>query len=139
MVLYNNLYCCTDTQTADQYKEVYRRFYAKLVQSLPLADAHFRALLVSKQMFSGDLFDQVDAKETNAEKNEHFLANTIDTSLNVGIINPFISLLQVMESFGSTTLKSLAEDINTDLLISTNGSQTQQLSVSMQPRITTKG
>ena len=106
---------------------------------MPLADAHFRAVLVSKQMFSGDLLDQVDTKETNAEKNEHFLTNTIDTSLNVGITDPFISLLQVMEGFGSVTLKSLAEDINRDLLISTNGSQAQESSVSMQLLTNTRG
>ena len=57
---------------AEQYKEVYRRFYAKLVQSLPMTDAHFHAALVSKQLFYGDLLDQIDAKGTNAEKSAHF-------------------------------------------------------------------
>ena len=54
---------------AEHYNEVYKRFYAKLVQSLPLTDAHFRAALVSKQLFCGDLLDQVEAKRTNAERN----------------------------------------------------------------------
>ena len=108
---------------AKQYNEVYKRFYEKLVQSLPLTDAHFRAALVSKQLFYGNLFDQVDAKGTNAEKNEHFLTNTIDPSLNVGITSLFVSLLQVMENFDSPTLKSLANDINADLLIATDASQ----------------
>ena len=125
---------------AEQYKEVYRKFYAKLVQSLPLKDAHFRAALISKQLFYGDLLDQVDAKRTNAEKSEHFLINTIDFSLNVGMTNPFGSLLQVMENFDSPVLQSLAKEINTDLMISiSNGSQAELTSDSMQPQKYTRG
>ena len=90
---------------AEQYNEVYKKYYAKLVQSLPLTDAHFRAALVSKQLFCGDLLDQVEAKRTNAERNEHFLTNTINPSLNVGIISLFANLLQVMKNFDSPILK----------------------------------
>ena len=123
---------------AEQYKEVYRRFYAKLVKSLPMTDAHFRAALVSKQLFCGDLLDQVDAKRTNAEKSEHFLINTIDCSLNVGMTNPFVSLLQVMENFDSPILQSLAKDINADLLISTSReSQTELTYDSAEPQMCT--
>ena len=127
-------------QMAEQYKEVYRKFYAKLVQSLPLKDAHFRAALVSQQLFYGDLLDQVDAKRTNAEKSEHFLINTIDCSLNVGMTNPFVSLLQVMENFDSPVLQSLAKDINTDLMISiSSGSQAKLTPNSTQPQKYTRG
>ena len=123
---------------AKQYKEVYRRFYAKLVKSLPMTDAHFRAALVSKQLFCGDLLDQVDAKRTNAEKSEHFLINTIDCSLTVGMTNPFVNLLQVMENFDSPILQSLAKDINTDLLISTSSeSQTELTYDSTEPQMCT--
>ena len=123
---------------AEQYKEVYRRFYAKLVKSLPMTDAHFRAALVSEQLFHGDLLDQVDAKRTNAEKSEHFLINTIDCSLNVGMTNPFVSLLQVMENFESPILQSLAKDINADLLISTSSeSQTELTYDSAEPQMYT--
>ena len=111
----------SDTQI-EQYKEVYKRYYRKLVEALPLTDALFRAALVSKKMFYGDLLCQVDAKETSADKNEHFLIKTIDHSLNIGIISPLRTLLQVMESFGSATLKSLAESINADILKSINES-----------------
>ena len=127
-------------QMVEQYKEVYRKFYAKLVQSLPLKDAHFRAALISKQLFYGDLLDQVDAKRINAEMSEHFLINTIDFSLNVGMTNPFGSLLQVMENFDSPVLQSLAKEINTDLMISiSNGSQAELTSDSMQPLKYTRG
>ena len=122
---------------AEQYNEVYKKYYAKLVQSLPLTDAHFRAALVSKQLFCGDLLDQVEAKKTNAERNEHFLTNTINPSLNVGIISLLVNLLQVMENFDSPILKSLANDINADLLIAANTSKTllhkQLTSDLMQP------
>ena len=126
---------------AEQYKEVYRRFYAKLIKSLPMTDAHFRAALVSKQLLCGDLLDQVNAKGTNTEKSEHFLINTIDCSLNVGMTNPFVSLLQVMESFDSPVLQGLAKDINTDLprkdtstnLLPVSEPQTQFTPASVQP------
>ena len=125
---------------AEQYKEVYRKFYAKLVQSLPLKDAHFRAALISKQLFYGDLLDQVDAKRTNAEKSKHFLINTIDFSLNVCMTNPFVSLLQVMENFDSPILQSLAKEINIDLMISiSNGSQAELTSDLTQPQKYTRG
>ena len=90
---------------AEQYNEVYKNYYAKLVQSLPLTDAHFCAALISKQLFCGDLIDQVEAKRTNVERNEHFLTNTINPSLNVGIISLFANLLQVMKNFDSPILK----------------------------------
>ena len=109
---------------AEQYKIVYKKFYAKLVQSLPLTDAQFRAALVSKQLFCGDLLNQIDLKGTSAEKSEHFLTNTIDPSLNVGKTDLFVNLLQVMENSDSPTLKSLANDINVDLQIPTSESQT---------------
>ena len=103
-----------------------------------MTDAHFRAALVSKQLFCGDLLDQVDAKRTNAEKSEHFLTNTIDCSLNVGMTNPFVSLLQVMENFDSPILQSLAKDINVDLLISTSSeSQTELTYDSAEPQMCT--
>lgn len=125
---------------AEQYKNVYKKFFAKLVQSLPLIDAQFRAALVAKKMFCGDMLDQVHARRTNAEKNEHFLTNTIDTSLNIGITDPFIILLRVMKSFGSSTLKSLAEEIFTALLmVDTDLSYTQLTSDPVQPPIYTGG
>lgn len=60
------------------------------------------------------------AKETNADKSTHFLNNTIGTSLNAGIVDPFVHLLEVMKEFDNSTLKSLAEDIALDLSITIN-------------------
>ena len=131
------IYCYAGIHTAEQYKEVYKQFYEKLVKSLPLTDAHFRAALVSKQMFFGDLKAQVDAKGTNVEKSEHFLANSIDSSLEVGLTNPFVSLLQVMEKFDSPALRCLAKDINTSIL--TNASESRMLQNSPQSPIYRKG
>ena len=96
-----------------------------MVESLPLTDAHFHAILVSQQMFYGDLLARVDAKETNIEKSEHFLSNAIGSLLKIGLTKPFVSLLQVMENFDSPILKSLAKDIKASLLVSASGSQAQ--------------
>ena len=70
----------------------------------------------AKQFFHGDLLDQMKTKDTNAEKSEFFLINTIDSSLNVGITSSFVSLLEVMKNFDSPTVLSLAEEIDANLL-----------------------
>ena len=101
----------TGIQMTDQYKDSYHKFYPQLLESLPMTDSRFRAALVQKRMFPGDLLNQVAAKDTRAEKNEHFLHTEIFTALNIGNTDPFTSLLEVMESFGDQTLKKLAEDM----------------------------
>lgn len=101
---------------ADQYKNTYHKFYPKLLESLPMTDSCFRAALVQKRMFPGDLLDQVAAKDTRAEKNEHFLHAEIFSALNIGNIDPFTSLLEVMESFDDQTLKKLAEAMKSDII-----------------------
>ena len=75
-------------------------------------------------MFYGDLLAEVNAKGTNVEKSEHFLTRTIDSSLEVGLTDPFVCLLQVMDGFDSPALKCLAKDINANLLISASESHT---------------
>ena len=52
----------------DQYKDSYHKFYPQLLESLPMTDSHFRAVLVQKRMFPGDLLNQVVAKDTRAKK-----------------------------------------------------------------------
>ena len=52
----------------DQYKDSYHKFYPQLLESLPMTDSRFRAALVQKRMFPGDLLNQVAAKDTRAEK-----------------------------------------------------------------------
>lgn len=103
------------TQIADLYRDTYRKFYTKLLKVLPVTDCHFRGVLVQENMLPGDLSEKVAAKDTRAEKNEHFLKTAILTALDVGNTDPFESLLQVMESFDDMTLKSLAKEIKSEL------------------------
>jgi len=96
---------------SDHYKEAYERFYPDLLKSLPMTDPHFHVELQKKNLFFGDLSEEVKAKDTQAKKSAHFLQNTINCSLKIGNIEPFTNLLEVMENFDNEDSKSLAEKI----------------------------
>ena len=86
--------------------DVIKCFYGKLVSELPMEDANFRALLLSADLFPGDLKQSVCAKLTPAEKAEYFI--------NHGINNDdekFAKLVDVMAESGSSSLVRLAAQI----------------------------
>ena len=95
----------------DHYKEAFERFYPDLLKSLPMTDPHFYVELEKKNLFFGDLSEEVKAKDTEAQKAAHFLQNTIDLSLKIDNTEPFVSLLEVMEGFDNEDCKSLAKEI----------------------------
>ena len=96
---------------SDHYKEAYERFYPDLLKSLPITDPLFYKDLEKNNLFFGNLSDEVKAKDTEAEKAEHFLQNAIDHSLKNDNTEPFASLLEVMKNFDNEDCKSLAKEI----------------------------
>ena len=115
----------------DHYKEAYERFYPDLLKSLPMADPHFHEDLEKKNLFFGDLSEEVKAKDTEARKAAHFLQNAISHSLKIDNTEPFDNLLEVMENFDNEDCKSLAKEIKTYL--SKKQSVDPQTVVTMQP------
>ena len=121
----------------DHYKEAYERFYPDLLKSLPLADPHFHEDLEQKNLFFGDLLEEVKAKDTEARKAAHFLQNAINHSLKIDNTEPFDNLLEVMENFDNEDCRSLAKEIKTCL--SKKQSLDPQTIVIKQPHPNTTG
>ena len=97
------------------YKEAYERFYPDLLKSLPMADPQFHDSLEKRKLFSGDLLEEVKAKDTEARKAAHFLQNVINHSLNIDNTEPFDNLLEVMENSDNGVCQRLAKGIKTYL------------------------
>ena len=85
---------------------IIRKYYADLVELLPMNDVKFRARLYSAGLFHGNLWDEVQSKPTAAEKAEHFLHYGIKNDTD-----SFSKLLTVMENYDDNHLKKLIEMI----------------------------
>jgi len=90
--------------------QVLTKYYKDLVILLPLDDVHFRSSLQTAGLFEGNLKEEVKAKPTSAEKNEHFLDCKIKRNQE-----SFAKLLTVMEEFDSDPVKNIAKKIRTDI------------------------
>ena len=96
--------------------EVFKKFYSKLVKTLPMNDAIFIAELYSRDLLPGDLKEQIASLATRADKATHLLDHVIKPSVtgdDVG--NCFDELLNVMEDNDHQGVKELAKLIRTSL------------------------
>ena len=93
-------------------KKVFEEFKPKLVSLLPLKDPLFTAELTHRNLFSGNLKDEVMEASTRADAADRFLDKAVERPLNVGYKEPFDKLLLVMEKFDDQALKKLAAEIN---------------------------
>ena len=81
-------------------------------------DAVFLELLKHQNLFSGDLIEQVLARDTRMEKVVWFLDNAIEHSLNIDNLNPLCKLLTAMADemyLKNNSLKQLATQIEQEL------------------------
>ena len=92
-------------------KKIFKEYNPKLVHSLPLKDPHFIAELTRRNLFSGNLKEEVMAAPTQADAATSFLYKVIERSLDVDDTEPFDNLLLVMEEFDNLTLNKLAKEI----------------------------
>ena len=86
-----------------------KKYSEQLITTLPLNDVKFRTRLDVAGLFYGNLKEEVKAKSTPAEMNEHFLDHGIKNEEN------FYTLLTVMEEFDCDPLKDLARDIRNEI------------------------
>ena len=86
--------------------QVFKDYQAQLVQTLPMDDAIFQALLFKNNFFSGDKNATLNAKPTKADKALYFLNNIIGCDAD----SCFETLLNVMEVFGDS-VAALAQEI----------------------------
>ena len=89
--------------------EVIKHFYGDLVSKLPMNDAKFRALLVSADLFPGDLKQAIKAKQTSADKAEYFINHGINNDAE-----DFVKLVDVMTNSGNNSLVKLVAEIRKD-------------------------
>jgi len=94
-------------------KQVLRENLYDLVNSLPMSDSCFLAMLDNNISFVGDQKATMLAKDTDCDKASYFL----DKIILPGIDTNFIKLLSVMEAYGDT-VEILARKIKEELGIS---------------------
>ena len=95
--------------------KVFNSFNERLITSLPMRDVIFLAKLTSRELFPGDLKNQVKEKSSMAEAVDHFLDNSVRKDLINNKDDSFIKLLSAMEEY-SPQLKILATEIRDQLL-----------------------
>jgi len=96
--------------------EVFKEFYSKLVETLPMNDAKFIAKLFSNDLLPGDLRDQLNLPiRTSADKATVFLNNVIEASVSISDGSSFDKLLNVMEDSEYEYMKVLTKLIRTSL------------------------
>ena len=86
--------------------------------TLPMDDVIFLELLRTHSLFPGDLWEQVQAKTTTAEKTAWFLDKAIEPSLYIDKFEPLYTLLTVMSDkvyLKNHLLKELAVEIEQEL------------------------
>ena len=95
--------------------EVFKEFYCKLVETLPMNDALFIAKLYSCDLLPDDNKEHVQSLPTSANKAMYFLDHVIKPSVTTGVGSSFDQLLNVMEDSGDEVVKELAKLIRTSL------------------------
>ena len=97
--------------------KVFKDFYSKLVETLPMKDALFIAKLYSCDLLPDDIKEHVHSVSlpTKADKATYFLDHVIKPSVTTGVGNSFDQLLNVMENSEHQGVKELAKLIRTSL------------------------
>ena len=85
---------------------IIRKYFEDLVKLLPMNDAKFRAKLYSAGLLPGNLWDEIQSKQTAADKAEHFLHHGIKNDTD-----SFNKLLIIMGNCDYDHLKKLHEMI----------------------------
>ena len=96
-------------------KDVYDKFYPRLVTLLPMKDDIFVAHLI--KLLPGDLKHKVgsESKSTPAGAATCFLDNAIGPGVEIGDNEPFTILLTEMEASDSILLGNLAKEIRKEI------------------------
>ena len=93
----------------------FQQFYSKLVRTLPMNDAIFRADLYSCGLLPGDLKEHIESLNTSATKASHLLDHVIKPSIMNGDGRRFDELLSIMEDSDHQGVKQLAKSIRDSL------------------------
>ena len=101
-----------------EVKIVYERFRMQLVTSLSMDDVIFLGLLRERNLFPGDLYEELQTEKTTARKAALFLDKAIQPFLDIGDFEPLNKLLTVMSDetyLKNDALKQLATNMKLEL------------------------
>ena len=97
--------------------ELFERYYAILVYSLPIKDADFMDELLKHDLLRADVKSKLESLTVNYERSSYFLDNVIRPRLAVGNSRCFVSLLTAMKSNKHDSIKDLATKVEKELTI----------------------
>ena len=95
--------------------KTFQQFYSKLVRTLPMNDAIFRADLYSCGLLPGDLKEHIESLVTSATKASHLLDHVIKPSIMNGDGRKFDELISIMKDSDHQGVKELALSIRHSL------------------------
>ena len=95
--------------------KIFKQFYSKLIKTLTMNDAIFRADLYSCGLLPGDLKEHIESLNTSATKASHFLDHVIKPSIMNGDGRRFDELLSIMEDSDCKSVRKLAISIRDSL------------------------
>ena len=101
--------------------EVFMKYHAQLIGSLPMNDVIFIAFLFHEGLLPGDLKDQINARSTRAEKSDYFLRQVIIPSVEIDDHSVFMKLLNIMQRSEYSRIKKLSDEIKSELKEDTAG------------------
>ena len=93
----------------EKTKVIFHKFYAELIKALPISD--LLPEFVANNLLSGGQKAVVESRNTRKEKTEYFLDEAINRGLDVGCVEPFDTMIAVMENCDDFITRSLARKI----------------------------
>ena len=115
--------------TVMAYKEVYQRYFSKLIKCLPMDDASFLAMLSEHELLPGDTEGKVKSLATQTEKATYFTSHVIKPSLEVDSRVYFDKLLLVMSESGYKHVEEIAGKIESEISNWGEGNKTSKLTI----------
>ena len=97
--------------------ELFERYYAVLVFSLPIKDADFMDELLKHGLLRADVKSKLESLTVHKQRSSYFLDNVIKPGLAVGNSSCFVSLLTVMKNNKHDNVKDLAKEIEKELFV----------------------
>ena len=94
---------------------MYKTFYSKVVETLPMNDVVFIAKLFSSNLLPGNFKDQMKSQKTSRCKATFFLDSVIEPSVTCGNGSSFDKLLIVLKDNTQQDVKELARLIESNL------------------------
>jgi len=95
--------------------EVFKKYYPKLIRSLPMNNECFMAELYRRDLLLDDLKGEIQSLPTSTKKASKFLDEVIKPSVEINDVRKFHMLLSSMKKINDVTINKLANKIRNSL------------------------